>query len=328
MVVFGKSLSSHFLAHKCFEGEMEINPKSREEKYMSKKSIITSIKSTILATLLLATAGTTAMAGDTRGYIPAPSGTAGVLFYYKHTTGFEKYLNGDKVADDFNLKSNIEVLRPVYYSTLGSMPVSIQALIPFGEATLDGASVGNKSYATSGLADPTILGGFWPINNPETKTWLGVSEWIKMPVGQYDNDRVLNLGANQWAFKTEVGFVKGWGNFYLELSPYIEFYTDNDDYTAANRTLEKDYVFGMETHLSYDISKTVLVSLDHYFKKGGETTVENVAMNDEIETHSLQFTLGLALAPKQKLLLQYLQDLSVENGSKTDVFGLRYTYIF
>lgn len=40
-------------------------------------------------------------------------------------------------------------------------------------------------------------------------------------------------------------------------------------------------------------------------------------MNDETETQSLQFTLGLTIAPKQKILLQYLQDLSVENGSKT-----------
>lgn len=295
---------------------------------MSGKSIISSVKLIMLATLLLVTARTTAMAGDTRGYIPAPPDTTGLLFYYRHIAGFEKYKNGDKVADDFNLQSNLEILRPVYYSSLWSMPVSVQALIPFGDMTLDGASVGNKSYSTTGFADPTLLAGFWPISNPETKTWLGVAEYIKMPLGEYDNDRLLNMGTNQWAFKTELGFVQGWGDFYLELSPYVEFYTDNGDYTAASKTLEKSTCFGMETHLSYDISKTVLVSLDHYFKKGGETTVANVAMNDEIETYSLQFTLGLALAPKQKLLLQYLQDLSVENGPKTDVFGIRYTYIF
>jgi hypothetical protein len=84
----------------------------------------------------------------------------------------------------------------------------------------------------------------------------------------------------------------------------------------------------METHLSYDIRKMVLVSLDHYYKKGGETTVVSVAMDDETETQSLQFTLGLTIAPKQKILLQYLQDLSVKNGSKTNRFGLRYTYMF
>lgn len=295
---------------------------------MSGKNSIASMKFILLATLMLVTAGTSVMAGDTRGYIPAPPDTAGILFYYRHIAGFEKYKNGDKVADDFNLQSNLEILRPVYYSSLWSIPVSVQALIPFGDMALDGASVGNKSYSTTGLADPTLLAGFWPISNPESKIWLGVSEYIKMPLGDYDKARLLNMGTNQWAFKTELGFVKGWGDFYLELAPYVEFYTDNGDYTADSKALEKKACFGMETHLSYDINKSVLVSLDHYYKKGGETTVENVAMDDEAETHSLQFTLGLTLAPKQKLLLQYLQDLSVENGSETNVFGLRYTYIF
>lgn len=296
---------------------------------MSTKSIITSVlQSVLLATLLLATTGTSSMAGDTRGYIPAPPDSIGVLFYYWHTSGYEKYKNGDKIADDFNLMSNLEILRPVYYSALGSMPVTVQALIPFGDMTLDGASVGNKSYSSSGLADPTILAGIWLISNAESKTWLGVTEWFKFPIGEYDKSKVLNMGSNQWAFKTELGFVKGWGDFYLELSPYVEFYTDNDDYTATSKNLQKDPVFGMETHLSYDISKTVLVSLDHYYKKGGETTVQSVAMDDETETQSLQFTLGLTIAPKQRILLQYLQDLSVENGSKTNRFGIRYTFMF
>lgn len=105
--------------------------------------------------------------------------------------------------------SNLEILRPVYYSALGSMPVTVQALIPFGDMTLDGASVGNKSYSSSGLADPTILAGIWLISNAETKTWLGVIEWFKFPIGEYDNNKVLNMGSNQWAFKTELGFEKG-----------------------------------------------------------------------------------------------------------------------
>lgn len=285
-------------------------------------------RSAVFAAILAAMACGNAFAGDTRGYIPAPPDSVGVLFYYWHTTGFEKYKNGDKVADDFNLQSNLQIFRPVYYSALASMPVTLQALIPFGDTTLDGTSVGNKSFSTSGLSDPVVLAGIWPISNPETKTWLGFSQWFKMPLGEYDNKRTLNMGTNQWAFRTEMGFVKGFGDFYFELTPYIEFYTDNDDYGAVNATLERDPMFANEIHLSYDISKAVLVSLDHYYKKGGETTVADVSANDEVETHSLQFTLGVSPAPKQRLLLQYLQDLSVENGSKTSRFGVRYTYFF
>lgn len=295
---------------------------------MIKKAIMSLSKSLIVMALLMAAAGETCLAGDTRGYVPAPADTYGLLFYYRHSAGNEKYSDGEKVAEDFNIQSNIQIFRPVYYSALASMPVSLQALIPFGDISLDGSSVGNRNFSTSGLADPTILAAIWPISNPATKTWLGFSEWFKLPLGEYDKDRTLNMGSNQWAFKTEAGFVKGFGDFYLELSPYIEFYTDNSDYSTASITLEKDPVFCLETHLSYDINKAALVSLDHYYTKGGETTVAGVSRNDETDTHSLQFTFGFSPVPKQKILLQYLQDVSVENGPKTSRFGMRYTYIF
>jgi hypothetical protein len=79
----------------------------------------------------------------------------------------------------------------------------------FGDMTLDGASVENKSYSSSGFVGLTILVGIWLISNAETKTWLGVIEWFKFPIGEYDNNKVLNMGSNQWAFKTELGFEKG-----------------------------------------------------------------------------------------------------------------------
>ena len=243
---------------------------------MAGNCIATLTKSFLAANLLLAATAMPSIAGDTRGYVPAPPGTTGVLFYYWHSSGNDRDRNGDKVATDFNLDSNLQILRPVYYSSLASMPVTVEALIPFGDTEVDGASVGNQSFSASGLADPTILAGIWPISNSATKTWLGVTEWFKFPIGEYENDRVLNMGANQWAFKTEVGFVKGWGDFYLELTPWVEFYTDNTDYVTAGATLEKDPIYGLETHLSYDISKAVLVSLDHYYKKGAATMVAAV----------------------------------------------------
>ena len=35
---------------------------------------------------------------------------------------------------------------------------------------------------------------------------LGVGLTIGMPTGQYDSSKVINFGANRWAFKPEVGY--------------------------------------------------------------------------------------------------------------------------
>jgi len=266
-------------------------------------------------------------AGDTRGYVSPKSEIKGMVFYYLNTYSNEKYKKGDKIGDDFNLKSNVEVFRPIYYFKPGDHTITFQSLIPFGNISLDGEDAGNKSFSTSGLADISLLAGLWLVEKPESKTWFGVSEWIKMPTGEYDNKRALNMGYNQWAFKSEAGFVQGFGNFYIELTPSIEFYTDNSDYGATSAILERDPVFVMESHLSYDMTKSALISLDHYYKKGGESKVSGAPLNDESDNQSLQLTFLFKTADNQRLLLQYLEDVKIENGPKASKFGMRLTYL-
>lgn len=268
-----------------------------------------------------------ALAGDTRGYVAPKTEIKGLVFYYLDSSGHEKYRSGEKIADDFNLNSNIQIFRPIYYFKVGTHMATLQSLIPFGNISLDGQDAGNKSYSTSGMADISLLAGLWLLDDPLSKTWFGISEWIKMPTGEYDKKRVLNMGSNQWAFKTELGLIKGLGDFYIELIPSIEFYTDNSDYGPSGSDQEKAQVFVMESHLSYDLTKSFIISLDHYYKAGGKTKVNGTTQDDEANNHSMQLTFVMKTADNQRLLLQYLEDIDIENGPKTSRFGLRYTFL-
>jgi len=265
---------------------------------------------------------------EARDYVPCPSGTRALILLYIQSSGVEMHQDGDKVSENTNLMTDIQVFEPVYYSTFLNMPTVFQGIIPVGTVTLDGAGVGNNSLSSSGLADPAFLAGIWPIHDTENKTWLGVSEWITFPFGEYDNNRGLNLGSNQWAFKTQVGLAKGFGDFIFEIIPSVEFYTNNTDFGAAEDTLEKDPLFTLESHLSYDVTKSVQTSLDYFYSNGGETSVDGTSMNNDVNTHSLQLTIRLAMAANQLLHLQYLKDMSVENGIKTNRFGAKFTYVF
>ncbi|MBB5348705.1 hypothetical protein JWG42_07640 [Desulfoprunum benzoelyticum] len=102
------------------------------------------IIATTAANLLLIATAMPSIAGDARGYVPAPPGTKRVLLHFRHSSGNNRYRSGDKAATDFNLDSNLQILRPLYCSSLASMPVSIQALILSGGTVVDGASVGNQ----------------------------------------------------------------------------------------------------------------------------------------------------------------------------------------
>lgn len=286
------------------------------------------LRSTATACLLAALYSSQAHALQPRDYLPRPDGVSAMQLLYTNTSANSFYVDGDKAGDNLNLEQDIGVFLPVHYSTFMSMPTIFEAVIPFGSVSIDGADVGNNALSTSGLADPSFLVGIWPVSNDESQTWWAVSGWLTAPLGDYDNDHPLNLGRNQWAFKAQTGLAKGFGKLIVEVIPSVEVYSDNTDFTSASLTLERDPLYAIESHISYDLTPSVLVSLDHFYLKGGESKSGSSIIDAELETHALQLTTRLALAPNQFLNLQYKKDLSVENGSKTNTFGVQFTFGF
>lgn len=265
---------------------------------------------------------------DARDYVPLPAGTTLLATYFNHVSATNFYSKGKKVSSDTNLGANIGVLRPVYYTQLGPFTMDPQAIIPFGEESLHVNGTGGGEVKSSGLADPIVTATVWFINDPKSKTWLGFTPFLTVPLGEYDKNKAINLGANRFAFKPEIGFVKGFGNLLFDLTANVEFYTDNKDFSPAGVTLKQDPVFTVETHMSYDFNQSFFTSLDYFYHNGGKTTVAGVKQDDAKDDHTLGLTLGFMLSPSYQLLLKYKQDLSVENGLKTNTIGARIAYFF
>lgn|GEM_PF-368895 len=289
-----------------------------------------------LLTICLATPNMS-WAANARDYIPLPSGTFLFCTYFKHITANTFFANGKKTSDDYNFNENLGILRPVYYTTIGKalygdggLTIDPQALIPFGEFHLDGAAVLDKQFSASGIADPTVFATFWFVNSPKDKFWIGFSPYITMPLGQYDKNRgALNLGTNRWTIRPELGIVKGFGDkTYLDVIFNGEFYTDNKDF-EGNKKLAQDPVLGLETHLSYDISKSWYASLDYFYNHGGETKINGVkTANSEIDSHGLGLSLFWMIGSNNQLMIEYRDDFAIKNGPGTNTFGARWAYFF
>ncbi|MDL2286613.1 transporter [Desulfococcaceae bacterium OttesenSCG-928-F15] len=276
-----------------------------------------------------------AEAGDARGNIYPGDDVSALAIYARHKTGNRFYRDGKLVTKDGDYELNYTIVRPIYYKDVWGIPATIQALLPFGDATMRTSREG-LSQSTSDLMDPTLILGFWPIANKETKTWLLIAEYISMPLGDYDNSR-LSLGTNRWGFKTVAGFVKGWGKFYFDLEPSIEFYTDNDEFLASGTITEVDQdmdpMVRVESHISYDFTPQFRLALDYYYENGGEKSYRHPVTKlkdkrDEKDNHAVQVSAFFQLAPKHQILVQYLRELEVENGFKTNMLGFRYFYVF
>jgi hypothetical protein len=273
-----------------------------------------------------------AHAVQARDYIPLPDGTSAFQVMHLYSTGNQLYSHGRKVSDDFDLSSNVSLFLPVHYSTIFGMPALYEAIIPFGRASVSGdavAAVGSKYKRSSGFGDPSFLAGFWPIHDEASKTWLGVSGWVTAPLGEYDADNIVNLGRNHWAFKAQMGLVKGFGDFRAELIPSVEFYSRNKDHGPGGQTLKRDPLYAVETHFSYDVNPSLLVSLDAFHSRGGATEVAGATWDRSLNSTSVQLSTRFALAPNQLLHVQYLQDVHVEEGPKVDNrFSVMFVHAF
>lgn len=290
------------------------------------KSLIRIIAVCSIAVLFVT--GSSFADNDPRDYIPLPAGTMLIASYFNHTSATDFYNNGNKVANNMDLGANIGMIRPVYYTTLGPFIIDPQAIIPFGVQTLNTNTGAGGEISSSGMADPILTSTIWFINDPESKTYLGFTPWFFLPLGEYDSSKSVNLGANRFQFKEEVGFVKGFGDFNVDLTVSVDFFTDNNEFGPTEVTMSQDAIYSFETHLSYDVNKSFYSSFDYFYHNGGETTVDGVKSDDAIETHTAGVTMGFMLSPSYQLLFKYKQDLSVENGLKTSTIGTRLAYFF
>lgn len=258
-----------------------------------------------------------------RDYIPAPPGTLLSMLYYNNVRADDFYNDGNKAAD-VDLSQNLFLLREVYYTKIGSIVADPQFILPFGNADLNDDS-------SDGIGDLILLCTFWVVNNPETKTYVGVTPYLYLPTGAYDENSSINLGSNRYAFQAEVGFVKGWEvqpghNLFFEVSPSVTVYGDNDDY-GANGELSQDPVFALESHLSYDLTSKLVVGLSYYGQWGGERENDfGVESGSKLNNHALGVQMAFNFAAGWQFLLQYKQDIDVDYGVKAKIVQGRIFY--
>jgi hypothetical protein len=265
---------------------------------------------------------------DARDYIPAPPGTMLMIGYYKHIWADSIYSGGQKVTDDIDFKQDLGIVRMVYFTQLGPFVIDPQFLLPIAGATLDTTNIGGVKSSSTGVGDLIVTATCWFINDPKSKTWFGFTPFITMPTGEYDKFSPVNIGNNRWAFKPEIGFVKGIGEkLYIDLIANVEAYSDNDDYLGHSK-LEQDPVLGVEAHVSYDITKTFYASVDYFYHYGGKTIVDDVSQNNRQSNHGIQLSLAYSFLPGYQVLLQYRNDFEVESGIPTQQIGFRFVYAF
>jgi len=250
-------------------------------------------------------------------HLPKGKNFVGVGYAYTRAD-----ISFDPVLQIEDAKLDMHTFAISYLRTLELLGTSarVEAKIPIQDGHWSGLLQGQPASAhRTGLADPVLrmainlLGGP-PLEGEEfaryraatdVETIVGLGLAVHFPLGQYDEDKLLNLGTNRFTFRPQLGVEHQHGKWTAELTGSTWFFTDNYSFFNGYR-LEQDPLLTIQAHLTYTFRPGIWATLGGALGFGGEFTIDGVDKEDD------QFNTGWGVG------LGY---------SLTRNFGLKFTYI-
>jgi hypothetical protein len=154
---------------------------------------------------------------------------------------------------------------------------------------------------------------------------VGASVTASAPIGQYDPERLVNIGANRWSFKGEVGASKAAGRWILELSSALEAFTTNSDFFGGI-TREQDPVWSIKGNIIRNFPKSIWASLDGTYFAGGTTVLDGTRRNDLQQNWRAGVTVALPVNKRNSIKLYGSTGVYARTGNNFDLVGLVWQY--
>ena len=300
---------------------------------MKKKSTFLTI--VVLAALLSPLCRADAGEIEPRSYGNAPVGVNFLIVGYAHSKGGLSMSDASPLKDP-NLKMDSALVAYARTLDMWGTPGKIDVILPVSD--LSGtASVGGqpKERKISGLLDPrlrlsTIFYGAPVLTVQEFPGWqqdllIGASIQVSPPLGQYDPDKLVNLGNNRWFVKPEIGISKAWGDLTLELLTGVMLFSDNNDYYGGKK-LEQNPLSTSQAHLLYNFSKGIWAAISGSYDYGGRTKTNGVRGDDQQSNSRIGATMALPLSRNHSVKLYASTAVHTTRGNEYDLLGIAWQY--
>lgn len=212
----------------------------------------------------------------------------------------------------------------------------VDAVLPYawlaGEAEFRGEPA---ERVVSGCGDPRLrltvnLLGAPALSVAELASYrqdviVGLSLAVSVPVGQYDAERLVNIGTNRWAIKTELGGSRTVGAWTLEGALAATLFQDNDDFFGG-RSREQDPVYSLQAGVVYGFGRGVWAALSGTYYTGGRARIDGGEADDLQRNSALGLTLALPIDRRHSVKLYANTGLHTRIGTDTDTVGIAWQY--
>lgn len=273
---------------------------------------------------------------EPRRWSTLPLGTNVVAAGYLYTNGeisFDPVLEAEEV--DMNLSTFVlSYVRPfkVFHN---NFRIDIQ--LPYVNATWNGIVSGTPAQVKrNGIADPRVRLSYNIMGPPSNSgkeyvsyikanpvyTTIGMSLAIRLPFGNYLEDKLLNIGSNRITFRPQIGMVHTWNKWSYEITGSAFIFGANNEFFNGNNRTQKP-MLAIQSHLNYQFSSTIWSSLGLAYGGGGITSVNDNSKDDLREDILFGYSIGVKLKAQSSLKLSYLYSATQQTlGNKLNTFAL------
>ncbi|RLJ61625.1 transporter [Sulfurisoma sediminicola] len=293
------------------------------------------LRTAAAAAMLLAGGCALAQEAEPRAYTNAPIGINFLIAGYARSEGGVAFdpsvpLTNAKLTTDAAILAYGRVLE------IGGQSAKFNVVLPY--ASLKGtAEFAGKPAAreVSGYGDPKLslavnfLGA--PALSPREfagyRQYLvvGGSVQVSLPTGQYDHDKLVNIGTNRWSVTPGLGLSKALGPWALELAANATFYGDNTDFFGGKRR-EQEPIYSMQGHLIYNFAAGIWAALTATHYGGGRTTLDGVRGNDLQQNSRIGATLALPVDRHNSIKILASSGVYTRTGSDFDTVAIAWQH--
>jgi hypothetical protein len=190
----------------------------------------------------------------------------------------------------------------------------------------------------SGLGDPRLRFAFNLTGAPalkpaefvgyRQKTNLGLGFSFAAPLGQYDPDKLINLGTNRWAFKTELGLSHLKGNWLLEAAGGVWFLGANNQFLGESKR-EQDPVLSLQGHVIYNLPKRMWVGFNANFFTGGGTSTDGEKSNTpSLRNSRFGVTFSIPIYRRHSFKVSYDNGVLTRLGGDFSRLSIGYQFVW
>jgi hypothetical protein len=241
-------------------------------------------------------------------------------------------------AKSGNYTLTSEIMSLTHVLDVAGQSGKLTLVLPYGQLT-GSSTIGGRTVnaSTEGLSDPLIkaslnLYGAPALTLDEFKSYqqdliIGLSLAASVPWGKYDDNQMINVGANRWFIQPGIGASKAMGPWRFELAEAGIFYTSNTNF-MGNNSLSQSPVYSTQTHAIYYFQNTAWISVDATYFTGGQSYVNGNPISGSQENWRFGTTMSYPINKNNAVRLSASTGAYSRTNNSYDLYGISWQYRF